>query len=168
MPKRTLVTFLILLVTLTSCSSPLPSITTSLETDSDEVIARRVLSDYFRLLSIGEYHQAASLYAGSYDWLISNNPSVSPTDHAGLFEYGCSFNGLQCLESRTIIQDQSITLDEFVFLVEFDAADGSLFVLGPCCGATETEQSPVSRFQFHVSKLADGSFGVADLPVYVP
>lgn len=45
--------------------------------------------------------------------------------------------------------------------------DGTLFVQGPCCGATETEEPPQSQFTFTVKK-ADNRFLVEELPVYVP
>ena len=58
--------------------------------------------------------------------------------------------------------------DEFTFIVEFNNPDGNLFVRGPCCGTTETEQPPVSKFEFAVQKMMDGQFKVMTPPVYVP
>jgi hypothetical protein len=48
------------------------------------------------------------------------------------------------------------------------SSDGSLFVLGPCCGANETEMPPVSQFEYKVTRDASGQFVVMDLPPYVP
>jgi hypothetical protein len=59
--------------------------------------------------------------------------------------------------------DGTVTVD-----VEFSLPDGTLFVLGPCCGATETEMPPVSSFAFRVQRQPDGAYAVLDLPPYVP
>ncbi|MCI0551542.1 MAG: hypothetical protein L0287_11345, partial [Anaerolineae bacterium] len=73
----------------------------------------------------------------------------------------------QCLLVRTatfkILQGST-----YIFQVEFNNADGTLFVRGPCCGANETEMPPVSQFEYRVSMTAPGKFTVMDLPPYVP
>jgi hypothetical protein len=58
--------------------------------------------------------------------------------------------------------------DTYVFDVEFNNPDGSLFVRGPCCGATETEMPPESQFEYTVTKNAEGKFVVLNTPPYVP
>ena len=58
--------------------------------------------------------------------------------------------------------------DSYIFQVEFNNPDGSLFVLGPCCGADETEMPPVSQFEYTVSRKAEGKFVVMNTPPYVP
>ena len=71
------------------------------------------------------------------------------------------------MEIRSVTFDQLVE-DAYIFQVEFNNPDGSLFVLGPCCGATETEMPPVSQFQFTVIRNADGRFVVMNTPPYVP
>jgi len=51
--------------------------------------------------------------------------------------------------------------------VEFVWLDGTLFKLGPCCGATEAEMPPVWQFPYTVKKI-DGQFKVMEGPVYIP
>lgn len=166
--KLATVFIFVILISLSSCAAPVPGEPQELPTPADAVAARQTLLDFFQLLSDGDYPRAASLYSGSYDWLIGNNPDVSPSDHSALLERGCLFNGLQCLEVRSAVLATTSGPSEFVFTVEFTLPDGSLFIQGPCCGATETEQPPLSQFQYGVVKLTDGSFRVTDLPVYVP
>jgi len=129
--------------------------------------ARQVLEDFFAALNHADYAQADALYGGTYEVLTGWNPDIDPGDHSTLWERGCTQNGLQCLILR------SATLKEqgeegLIFTVEFNNPDGSLFVRGPCCGATETEMPPVSQFEFRVVKSAEGEYLVMDLPVYVP
>ena len=76
-------------------------------------------------------------------------------------------NGLKCLSIRTIVCEEEVSPTEFRFTVEFTNYDGSLFVLGPCCGATETEMPPQTQFVYTVKRVED-RFLVQDLPVYVP
>ena len=45
-----------------------------------------------------------------------------------------------------VTQAEQIAEDEYQFVVRFDAGGGEIFVLGPCCGADETEMPPVSEF----------------------
>lgn len=129
-------------------------------------LAQRALTDYFIALNKGDYAAAVARYGGSYELLKEWNPDIDPQEYAALFERGCTQNGLQCLALRTASLHQR-SGDSFVFLVEFSNPDGSLFVRGPCCGASETEMPPVSQFSFTVVKAED-KFLVQELPVYVP
>ena len=138
---------------------------TPLANESEQ--ARQTLSDFFDSLNQGSYIQADQFFAGDYQLMTNNNPSIDPDDHQALWSNVCTINGFQCLTVRTATLKET-NGDEYIFTVEFNNADGSLFVLGPCCGATETEMPPVSRFEYRVQKMPDGRFVVLDLPVYVP
>ncbi len=128
--------------------------------------ARQALTDYFTALNKGDYAAAMALYGGSYELLQEWNPDLDPNDHVALLERGCTQNGLQCLALRSATLEEQ-NGDTFVFTVEFSKPDGSLFVRGPCCGATETEMPSVSQFGFTVVKVGN-RYLVQDLPVYVP
>jgi hypothetical protein len=135
---------------------------------TDEGFAEATLTVFFSQLQAGDYDLAADLYGGSYDVLTNFNPDVDPTDRATLWRNGCSINGLNCLKTRTVTLTERPSVDEYVYAVEFSTREGDLFVLGPCCGVTETEQPPVSRFLIRVARGDDGRFGVMDLPPYTP
>ena len=133
----------------------------------DSEMALQALSDFFGALNSADYPRADALYGGTYETLTGWNPDVDPQDHVTLWEKGCTQNGLQCLTLRSAtLKDQGD--GEFVFTVEFNNPDGSLFVRGPCCGASETDMPPVSQFEIHVVKTAEGKYLVTDMPVYVP
>ena len=121
--------------------------------------------DFFELLNAGKYAQADVLYGGSYEQLQVFNPDAS--DHAALWTWACEHWLLQCLKIRTATF-KLLSGSTYIFQVEFNNADGTLFVLGPCCGANETEMPPVSQFEYRVSMTAPGKFTVMDLPPYVP
>jgi hypothetical protein len=55
----------------------------------------------------------------------------------------------------------------FRFTIEFQNEDGTVFILGPCCGATEEEMPPRSNFDYPVT-LREGKYQVMELPVFVP
>jgi hypothetical protein len=135
---------------------------------TDEEFARQALIVFFAQLQAGEYELAVDLYGGSYDVLTGFNPNVEPSDRATLWRNGCSINSLNCLVTRTVTLAGRPSVNEYIFDVEFSTREGDLFVLGPCCGATETEQPPVSRFPIRVVKGSDGFFRVIDLPPYIP
>jgi len=140
---------------------------TATSSQSDLAQAREALLAYFSLLHAGRYAEAVNYYGGSYDLLREWNPALDPNDYAALFEHGCRINGLMCLEVRTIVQEETVSSNEFKFVVEFTNDDGSPFVRGPCCGASETDMPPQSQFSYTVKKV-DGRFLVQGLPVAVP
>jgi hypothetical protein len=135
-------------------------------TSNETQQAQETLTNFFVLLHDGKYAEADALYGGSYDGLTAMNPDIDPNDHAALWENGCTLNGYMCLTSKNVISATQAG-DTFHFVVEFANADGSLFVLGPCCGATETEMPPVSQFEYTVTKVGE-KFFVQGLPPYVP
>ena len=95
------------------------------------------------------------------------NPEIDPNDHVALWTWVCDHQLLQCLEVRSSTFQQLVG-DSYIFQVEFNNPDGSLFVLGPCCGANETEMPPVSQFEFTVARNPEGKFVVMNTPPYVP
>ena len=138
---------------------------TSLPSTADE--AHDVLMDFFMLLNTGKYAEADSLYGGTYEGLQDNNPSVDPSDHVKLLANACEINGHQCLTVRSA-SFKELQGDIYIFQVEFNNPDGSLFVRGPCCGGNETDFPPESQFEYRVTRNAIGKFLVMDLPPYVP
>ena len=130
--------------------------------------AQAALTDFFRLLHEGQYAQAIPLYGGTYEILQYWNPEVDSNDFLTLWQNACEFNGLMCLQVLNIASQTQISPNGFHFVVEFMLPDGSLFVLGPCCGATEEEMPPVSQFEYTVVLGLDGQYRVTGLPVYVP
>ena len=159
---------MMIILSISSCVPALATSPPAPSEDTHEQDARQALVEFFRLLHDGRYQQAAGLYAGSYQWLIDSNPDISPSDTAALLERGCRQNGLMCLEVRSSAVVLMTYPTGYLFRVEFNLDDGTLFVLGPCCGADETEMPPVSTFQYQVLQGEKGSWGVADLPPYVP
>jgi len=138
---------------------------TSLPSAASE--AQQVLIKYFDLLTAKEYAEADGLYGGDYEQLKVFSADVDPSDHVKLWSNACELAGLRCLKVRTAtLLDQGT--NTYRFQVEFNNPDGNLFVLGPCCGANETEMPPVSQFEITVLKNVEGNFLVTNLPPYVP
>jgi hypothetical protein len=120
------------------------------------------------MLARGDYAGADRLYAGPLDSMQAWNPEIDAQDLAGLLRYGCESRLLQCLPVRSIILAEKGSGGEMAFNVEFNLPDGTLFVRGPCCGATSTEMPDQSTFSFRVQRDANGGYVVLDLPPYVP
>lgn len=134
---------------------------------NDAELAQQTLTSFFELLYQGEYEEADELFGGDRQVMSGVNPSLDPDDHSAAWKNVCTINGFQCLPVRTAVLKE-MRDGAYIFTVEFSNLDGSVFVLGPCCGATEDEMLPVSRFEYRVRKTTAGEFVVLDLPVYVP
>jgi hypothetical protein len=126
-----------------------------------------VLVNFLTLLHTKQYADAVPLYGGEYEPLQLSNPEIDPTDHVALWTWACDHQLLQCLEVRSATFKE-LRGDSYVFQVEFNNPDGSLFVLGPCCGANETEMPPVSQFEYTVSRNAENRYVDMNTPPYVP
>lgn len=145
-------------------SMPQPTQTSLPSTPSE---AHAVLVNFLTLLHNRNYADATPHYGGEYEQLQVFNTKIDPNDHVALWTWACDNQLLQCLEVRSATFKE-LRGDTYVFQVEFNNPDGTLFVLGPCCGANETEMPPVSQFEYHVSRNANGKFVVLDAPPYVP
>ncbi|NWG34072.1 MAG: hypothetical protein HXY42_06485 [Chloroflexi bacterium] len=130
--------------------------------------AHETLAAYFDALNQADYEMVIELYGGSYEGMINSNPSLDPDDRLALWKNACTINGNKCdLQVRTMTFGEG-TDDTYSFIVEFNNPDGTLFTLGPCCGARAGDFPPVSEFEYRVRKLSSGKFVVLDMPVYVP
>jgi len=145
--------------------TPTPVTPTSLPSTASE--AHDVLVNFLTLLHAKNYTDAAPLYGGEYEQLQVFNTEIDGNDHVALWTWACDHQLLQCLEVRSATFKE-LRGDSYIFQVEFNNPDGSLFVLGPCCGANETEMPPVSQFEYTVSRNADHRFVVMNTPPYVP
>jgi len=123
---------------------------------------------FFDYLHTGRYEDAVNLYNGSYQVMVDQNPSIDAADHVKLMKSACTVNGFQCLQLKVAGIEYKPSPNEYLFTVQFQNDDGSLFVLGPCCGASETEQPPVSLFEVRVTQVAEGEFRILDMPPYMP
>lgn len=129
--KRLSILIIFFLIACTPKQTPAPTSLPSTAGDAQEALIR-----FFDLLNAKQYAEADLLFDGDYEQLQIFNPDVIPSDHASLWAGACEQAGLQCLKVRNAVF-QNLQGDTHVFQVEFSNADGSLFVLGPCCGADE-------------------------------
>jgi hypothetical protein len=132
----------------------------------DSERAKGSLLIFYDYLSAGNYANAVELYGGSYETLISLNPELSPNDSVSLWKNGCQVNGFHCLSIRSATLKEQMG-SAFVFTVEFNNPDGSLFMRGPCCGTESTTDPLVSQFDFLVV-IVGNAYKIQNLPVYVP
>jgi hypothetical protein len=159
--------FILVLLVLISCTGKQTVIPPTL-TSSDSQLALQALEDFLESLQTGRFEEAAQLYGGTYETMVDHNPSIDPADHAALLQNACMINGAQCLEVRSAGLDREVSDTEFIFNVEFQNGDGTLFVSGPCCGGNETDFPPQSEFHFRVVRTSEGKFLVIDMVPYAP
>ena len=153
-------------VSLAGCLSPPPE---KPEQPPDELaLAEATLREFYQALHEGEYENAVELYGGEYDTLTSMNPDLDPANSLALMARGCEFNGINCLLLGEVLAVERTDESTFTFTVQFLSEQGEVFILGPCCGADETEMPPTSEFSVRVALDEEGGFKVLDLPPYVP
>jgi hypothetical protein len=165
--KRIMLFTVVLACLLAACAAPTPVA----EAPSDLEHAQQTLIDFFSLLHNREYSEAIERFADDADTQFfetarRNNVDVNPDDEVALMEAACTYQ-LQCMEILNVVNGEQISDTEFTFTVEFANEDGTLFVLGPCCGSDETEMPPVSQFEYRVEMMSS-EFFVHGSPVYVP
>ena len=141
---------------------------TGVNESSLEAKAEMVLLNFHTYLNLEKYDQAVDMYGGTYDALLGYNPTISGEDKEGLLQAACEFNGFVCLDILSAELKEVNDQGDFTFEVRFSNPDGSEFVLGPCCGATEEEMPPVSSFSVQVHCEDDKSCKVMGLPPYIP
>ena len=156
-----------LTILLVSCATPAGELP-STDSPSDDLRAQEVLLDFLDSLHKGEYHKAAQLYGGTYETMIDHNPAMNPEDHVALLQTACTINGAQCLQVKSPSLDRQVSNTKFTFKVEFLNADGTPFVLGPCCGGNETDFPPQSVFYLTALKMDKVNYAVMDMPPYAP
>ena len=130
--------------------------------------AQEALVTFFDKLAAGRYGEAVTYYGGGYEMLREWNPNITSNDYPTLWRNGCSINGLNCLATRSVTAGGITSNEEYLFSVDFSTREGERFVLGPCCGVTETEQPPRTFFDIRVVRVEDGRYRVIDLPPYMP
>lgn len=155
---------ILLITALFAACNPVPLPPTAIPL---EWVARNTLIQFFADLNNAEYEDAVMHYGGSYEELQYFNPGVDPADKVALLKTGCEVNGLQCMQLMTAEQVSIENGLTFYYKVSYRAPDGTEFVLGPCCGASETEMPPVRYFDVTVRCDQDACL-VMDLPPYVP
>lgn len=144
---------------------PLPSPEPIDEADEEE--ANLVLQRFLGSLASRDYETAVSLYGGTYILLWNRTDwRFSLEDRVGVWRETCELRLLQCLPVSNIRSGEH-TPTSFEFFVAFSNPDGTTFTLGPCCGATATEQPPVSEFLYSVIE-SRGQFLVMGTPPYAP
>ncbi len=140
---------------------------------------RDALVAFFAAISNGDYRTAGSLYGYGVNeaqelvdivlgWR-DGDPAwrADPNDFAAVLEKVCT-GGFLCLPLRSIVSETRISPTETEFVVELTGPDGELFVLGPCCGATETEMPPRRQFTYMVTRDETGSYRVKWSPILEP
>ncbi len=159
--KKTAILTIAFMLMLAGCSSQKQSI------DSETQLAETTLTSFFDNLSQQKFDKAVEFFTSDQE--MRNNLSIygpeQKTGKADIMENYCT-SVPSCLKVN--IRDAKKMNDgEYTFKVQFHQKDGKLFILGPCCGATEKEMPPQDTFDFTVKKI-DGIFKVTTPPVYVP
>lgn len=134
---------------------------------NETIVAQDTLISFFNNLNEGKFTEALDYFTTdekTWEELDIYNPDKE-TDHADIIENYCQAT-LTCLPA-SIVRSTKVNDNEYNYQIQFRKEDGNIFVLGPCCGATEEEMPPKDTFDFTVKKI-DGTFKVITPPLYIP
>jgi hypothetical protein len=120
---------------------------TFIATADESESAKNTLIAFFDYLSKNEFEAAANLF--------SLDPQFTPLEEfatgnnqAEVLKNYCQAVGT-CLKTN-VLSVKKATNDEYHLVVEFVNKDDSIYVFGPCCGATEEEMPSKNKFDFTV------------------
>ena len=196
MKKKLLITaFLLLGIALSGCDKPSSNENTP-KTDQETIIthqeieqakkqnesaktiskqdestnAEEALVSFFTYLSNQDYKKALTLFelddpANSWEGFASFSLEEDRSDKAKVLKNYCEATGT-CLKAK-VIETQKGTNDTYDLVVQFLNTDSSIFILGPCCGATKEEMPSQDKFNFKVKKI-NNIFKVTTAPIYRP
>jgi hypothetical protein len=166
MKKILFTIFLCSIVVLTGCSNT----SNKINEQDDLSIAENALISFFDHLDSQNFEKALELFelnhsADSWEGLEIFSLPEERDNRAQVLKNYCAATGT-CLKAMVIdtIKENEETYN---LLVQFKRADGSIFILGPCCGATEEEMPSQKEFNFKVKKI-NNEFKVITTPIYVP
>lgn len=133
--------------------------------------AEETLVSFFGYLNDQDFDNAMNLFElggdseNSWEGLESFTLPEDRNDKGNVLRNYCEATGT-CLNA-TVIEIEKETDSIYNMVVQFQNDDGSTFVLGPCCGATEEEMPSQDKFNFKVQKI-NNDFKVTTPPIYVP
>lgn len=143
---------------------PKVEITTPDETKA----AQQVLVDFFDLARRNKFDEASEfIQLNSDEWevLASFSDGADTNDRVRLLEDYCSATGT-CMRIK-VLSSERLDNEVYRFVIQFMTAGGTLFELGPCCGAEDEELPSQKEFEYDVKKVG-GSFKVITPPLYRP
>jgi hypothetical protein len=141
-----------------------PAIT---EKDESEK-AKNALITFFDYLNENEFEKASGLFSSDEtDWesIKVYSPEDEASNKAKILENYCEAVGT-CLKAKILEAKQTANY-EYNLVVQFLNKDGSIYIFGPCCGATEEEMPSKDKFDYTVKKI-DNAFEVKTPPLYRP
>ncbi len=132
--------------------------------------AENTLLTFFDHVSRNQFEKASRLLEPENSgtlWEELKNFSLPEQreDKATVLKNYCEAVGT-CLPAE-ILKTAKESDNIYMFTVQFRKPDKTIFILGPCCGATEEEMPSKTEFDFTVKKI-DSTFRITTPPVYVP
>jgi len=133
-------------------------------------MAKTALVTFFDYLSKNEFEKALSLFSlddptNSWEGLESFSLPEERNNKAKVLENYCKATGT-CLKAK-VLEVKKATDDEYNLVVQFLNKDSSIYVFGPCCGATEETMPSKDKFDYKVKKI-NNTFKVLTAPLYRP
>ena len=125
------------------------------------------LTTFFDYLSKNDFERAILLTDenNSEFWDSVGIYGQEATEKAKILENYCRATQT-CLKAK-VLATKAAANGEYDLTVQFINNDGTTYVFGPCCGATEEEMPSKDQFDFTVKKIGN-NFKVMTPPMYRP
>lgn len=138
------------------------------ESNQQPTTAKDALITFFDSLNKNEFEKASKLFSSDEaDWegLAVYSPIEDTNNKAKVLENYCKAT-LTCLKAK-VLEVKEGGSGEYTLIVQFLNNDGTTYIFGPCCGATEKEMPSKDTFDYRVKKN-NNMFKVITPPLYRP
>lgn len=139
--------------------------------------AREALVNFFNYLHDGQYDKAVPLFEpwdkgigtqnSSWEGILSFVPREKRNEKGKAIGLGKLYQSVGVPIRVKILNAEKVADDEYNFKVIFIKDDGSSYIYGPCCGATEKQMPSQSEFDYFVKRIK-GVYKVRTPPLFRP
>ncbi len=141
--------------------------------DQEKEQAQETLLNFFNYVASDDFKNAVKIFYpldenDKYNWdMITQyrDPEKQNSSKEEELAYYCSAVGT-CLRAELLGFGKRAEND-YIFTIQFREKDGSKYIFGPCCGATEEDEPSRTQFEYEVKKI-DGDYKVVTPPLYRP
>lgn len=137
-------------------------------TKDESTAAKTIFIKFFDLISQQKFDEAVPLLSSDFE--LQENLRAYDYNHTGnpaeMLQTYC--DGVPtCLKTRVLKTERTGNY-EYTLTVQFINPDGSTYIFGPCCGASEEDMPSTDTFTYVVKKDFEDKMVVMTLPLYRP
>jgi len=139
--------------------------------------AKERIINFFNYLHDGQYDKAALLFepweegvgmhGSSWKGILSLQPPEKRNDEGKALGLGVYYRTVGVPIRAKVLDIKKIADNEYKLRIQFLKDDGSVYIYGPCCGATEETMPSETEFDYIVQRI-NGVYKVRTPPLFRP